>query len=170
MGIGDGDARFLTRVFGDLLPVSRSAAGLRLDPDDVCLPRPPLFSSGMTIPERVCGLGRWEGIAASAFLGFWSLDPEGPRVTVPPGSWRLYGLASPLTTAPTKVALWIPDEIGRLPRLTLGSVGDGFRAGGMVNGCCREVRCAACLGISPLGGTGSTGLPGLDFAQGRLDE
>ena len=125
---------------------------------------------GKVSSERVCGLGRRGGIVASTFLVFWSLDPEGVRVTVPLGSRRLEGLTSPPTTAPTRVALQIPDETGRLPHLTLGSVGDEFRAGGMVNGCCREVRCAACLGISPLGGTGSTGLPGLDFAQGRLDE
>jgi hypothetical protein len=70
MGIGDGDARFFTRVFGDLLPVSLLAAGRRVDPRDACLLRAPFLSFDMVLSDRVGGLGNFRGTPASVFLVF----------------------------------------------------------------------------------------------------
>ena len=70
MGIGDGDARFFTRVFGDLLPVSVLAAGRRVDPRDACLLRAPFLSFDAVLSERVGGLGNRNGVAVSIFLVF----------------------------------------------------------------------------------------------------
>lgn len=184
MGMGEGEARFLINVFGDLLPDPVVTPGRRFDPRDAGLLSATLLSFDAVLSERAGGVGRRKGIATSVFLVFCSLvfcslAPEGVLVTVPTGSWRLEGIAFLLTTAPTRVALKRPDERGRLSPLDWELRGDGSRAGGRGDGplaggrievCRREARCAAFSGITAFTGTGTTGLPGLDLAHGRLEE
>ena len=79
--------------------------GPRSDPSDACLLSELVSFDVGAVPERLAGLGRPSGEDVSAFITFWSLEPEGVRKTVVAGSCRLEVLVWPLTIVPTRAAL-----------------------------------------------------------------